>query len=187
VFDNVYAQPKDKTGKRTMSGDSLISDIIANGMIIGAGATAAMDVWAFILQRFFAIAPLNYALVGRWLAYMPRGIFHHNNIGFAKPVTAELAVGWAAHYLTGIIFSITLIIFTGNDWLSEPSLLFPIAFGALTVGFPFFLMQPCMGLGIAAAKTPKPNLARLRSLQTHLVFGLGLYFSAMLRTLFLAQ
>jgi len=169
-----------------MNADILISDIIANGIIIGAGATAAMDLWAYILQRFFAIAPLNYALVGRWLAYMPRGIFYHKNIGTVKPATAELAVGWAAHYLTGIIFSITLIVFTGNDWLGEPSILFALAFGALTIGFPFFLMQPCMGLGIAAAKTPKPNLARLRSLQTHLVFGLGLYFSATLRTLFLA-
>ena len=56
-----------------------------------------------------------------------------------------------------------------------------------TVGFvlgaivaPFFIMQPGMGLGIAASKTPKPNLARLRSAVTHTVFGVGLYLSALL-------
>jgi hypothetical protein len=38
-------------------------------------------------------------------------------------------------------------------------------------------MQPCLGFGIAASKTPKPNIARLRSLIAHFVFGLGLYGS----------
>ena len=41
-------------------------------------------------------------------------------------------------------------------------------------------MQPGMGAGIAASKTPKPNAARLRSAMTHTVFGLGLYASALL-------
>jgi len=40
---------------------------------------------------------------------------------------------------------------------------------------PFFLMQPGMGAGIATSKTPRPNAARLQSLITHAVFGLGLY------------
>jgi hypothetical protein len=40
-------------------------------------------------------------------------------------------------------------------------------------------MQPSFGLGIAAARTPKPNQARLRSLMSHTVFGVGLYASAL--------
>jgi hypothetical protein len=39
-------------------------------------------------------------------------------------------------------------------------------------------MQPGLGLGIAASRTPQPNVARLRSLATHAVFGLGLYAAA---------
>jgi len=35
-----------------------------------------------------------------------------------------------------------------------------------------------MGLGLAASKTPKPDAARLRSIMTHGVFGLGLYGTA---------
>jgi hypothetical protein len=45
---------------------------------------------------------------------------------------------------------------------------------------PFFTMQPSFGLGIAASKTPHPNQARLKSLMTHTVFGVGLYLSAAL-------
>jgi hypothetical protein len=40
-------------------------------------------------------------------------------------------------------------------------------------------MQPSLGLGIAASRTPKPTRARLKSLATHAVFGLGLYVCAM--------
>jgi len=43
------------------------------------------------------------------------------------------------------------------------------------VVFPFFIMQPSLGLGIAASKTPHPARARLKSLVTHAVFGVGLY------------
>ena len=41
-------------------------------------------------------------------------------------------------------------------------------------------MQPAMGAGIAASKTPRPRVARLRSLVTHTVYGVGLYVSAWL-------
>jgi hypothetical protein len=40
-------------------------------------------------------------------------------------------------------------------------------------------MQPSFGLGMAAARTPKPAQARLKSLVTHAVFGVGLYVSAL--------
>jgi hypothetical protein len=45
--------------------------------------------------------------------------------------------------------------------------------------FPFFIMQPSLGLGIAASRTPKPMQARLKSLVTHTVFGVGLYVCAL--------
>jgi hypothetical protein len=41
--------------------------------------------------------------------------------------------------------------------------------------FPFFIMQPSFGLGVAASRTPDPTQARLKSLATHTIFGLGLY------------
>ena len=44
--------------------------------------------------------------------------------------------------------------------------------GIGTVVAPFLLMQPCMGAGIAASRTPYPGL---HSLNTHGVLGLGLY------------
>jgi len=163
---------------------SELLDLIVNSVVVGVGATIVMDFWALILQRLMGIPPLNYALVGRWLANISKGVFRHDNIATAKPVTAEVAVGWAAHYLIGVLFAVALIMFAGNEWISVPSVIPAIVFGILTVGFPFFIMQPCMGFGIAASKAPKPNVARFRSLLTHFIFGLGLYFSATLNSLF---
>jgi hypothetical protein len=114
-----------------------------------------------------------------------KGTYCHEDIGTVKPVKAELIVGWTAHYLIGIVFATTMIISSGDSWLIEPSILPAIAFGLVTVGFPFFIMQPSMGLGIAASKTPQPTLSRFRSLLTHFIFGLGLYFFAKLMSLFL--
>jgi hypothetical protein len=44
---------------------------------------------------------------------------------------------------------------------------------------PFFILQPGMGAGVAASKTPNPNAARLRSVLAHTIFGVGLYVSAL--------
>jgi hypothetical protein len=166
-----------------MNEELLLSNIIFNAIIIGIGATLVMDFFALFQQRFFAIVPLNYALVGRWLIYMRKGVFRHKNILLTQPVQMESVVGWFSHYGTGVIFAAIITVFTGNSWLIEPTITPSIVFGILTVIFPYFLMQPCLGFGIAAAKTPKPNVARVRSLMAHTVFGLGLYLSALLNSL----
>ena len=50
--------------------------------------------------------------------------------------------------------------------------------GLVTIVAPWFVMQPAMGAGIAASRTPHPWSARLRNLATHAVYGIGLYLSA---------
>jgi hypothetical protein len=38
-------------------------------------------------------------------------------------------------------------------------------------------MQPAMGAGIAASRTPRPGEARLHSFLTHAVFSIALYLA----------
>ena len=54
-----------------------------------------------------------------------------------------------------------------------------LLYGLGTVVFPFFIMQPSLGLGVASSRTPNPTHARLKSLVTHSVFGVGLYLGAL--------
>jgi len=50
--------------------------------------------------------------------------------------------------------------------------------GAVTVAAPFLVMQPALGAGLAASRTPNPAAARLQSLVTHFMFGAGMFLSA---------
>lgn len=89
-------------------------------------------------------------------------------------------MGWAAHYITGIIFAAGFIGWAGKDWLQNPTLIPALIFGMATAAFPFLIMQPAFGLGVAASKNAKPGWIRLRTLLNHVVFGMGLYFFGLL-------
>ena len=150
---------------------------------IGVGATALMDLWAVVLKRLFGVPSLDYGMVGRWIGHFPRGRFVQTNIAQASPVRGERIIGWGAHYVIGIILAALLVAIAGPEWTRDPTPLPALAVGVLTVAAPFFVMQPGMGVGIAASKSPNPTMARLRSLVAHLVFGIGLYAAALLSTL----
>ena len=64
-------------------------------------------------------------------------------------------------------------------WLAAPRFLPAWLFGLATVAFGWFLLQPGLGLGWAASKTPNPTKVRLLNLAGHTVFGLGLYLTAL--------
>ncbi|HVY82376.1 MAG TPA: DUF2938 domain-containing protein [Steroidobacteraceae bacterium] len=151
------------------------TEVLLHVVAIGAGATVVMDIWGALQSRLFGARPMRYALVGRWLAHLLRGRVRHDAIAKAPSVKGESAVGWIAHYLIGIAFAAVLVGLWGMDWARSPTLAPALIVGIVTVVFPFLVLQPAFGLGVAAARTPNPNRARLRSVLTHTVFGLGLY------------
>ncbi|VVD67478.1 DUF2938 domain-containing protein [Pandoraea fibrosis] len=161
----------------------VLSFLVAQVLAMGIFATVVMDLWAVFLRRAFGMASLDYALVGRWLGHMRTGRFAHAGIGHALPVAGERALGWFAHYAIGVGFAACLVGLAGPAWLRAPTLVPALAFGIVTIVAPFFVLQPALGAGIAASKAPNPALARLRSLMTHSVFGLGLYGGAWLASL----
>lgn len=146
---------------------------------IGLGATLVMDLWNLFLKRAFTISSLNYCLLGRWLRHMPAGTFRHASINASPPKRFECRVGWTAHYTIGVVFALVFVLMTSGDWLARPTLLPALLYGLVTVAFPFFIMQPSLGLGVAASRAPNPAQARLKSLATHAVFGVGLYVCAL--------
>ncbi|MDQ6689336.1 MAG: DUF2938 domain-containing protein [Gemmatimonadota bacterium] len=156
-----------------------MANYVFYAIAIGMGATLIMDLWNLFLKRTFSIPSLNLCLLGRWLRHMPGGTFRHASISAAPQKSFECTVGWIAHYTIGVVFALVLVALTSGDWLVRPSLLLALLYGIGTVVFPVFIMQPSLGLGIAASKTPKPAQARLKSLVTHTVFGVGLYLSAL--------
>lgn len=148
-------------------------------VLTGAGATLATDLWALARRELLGIPLPDWGQVGRWLGHMPRGRFRHDSLRAAPAVRGERVIGWIAHYATGIAFAALLPLAWGEAWLRQPTPGPALAVGLATVLAPFLLMQPGMGAGIAASRTPRPAAARVQSLATHAVFGLGLYLSGL--------
>jgi hypothetical protein len=150
-------------------------DLLPCILATGIGATLFVDAWALVRERAFGVPQPNYGMVGRWVAHMPRGRFVHASIAKAPSVRGERAIGWIAHYLIGIAFAGVLVVAAGVDWCRHPTPGPALLVGVATVLAPFLLMQPGMGAGLAARHAPRPGVARLHSLVTHAIFGLGLY------------
>ena len=154
--------------------------LLVYALVLGIGATIFMDIYAVLNKKLFNIPSLDYALVGRWIGFFPKGVFSHPNIMQATPVKYERAIGWIAHYSIGITFAFVLLVLYGLEWASVPTLWPALIIGIATTVFPFFMMQPAFGFGIAGAKTPKPMTVRIRSLLTHTIFGIGLYVAGLI-------
>jgi hypothetical protein len=150
---------------------------LAGAALLGIGATGAMDLWTLLRRKLLGSALPDYGLVGRWLAHLARGRFHHAAIARSAAVRGERVVGWVAHYLVGIGFAGAMLASVGDGWLRQPTLAPALVLGLVTVAAPFFVLQPAMGAGIAASRTRNPGAARRQSVITHLVFGLGIYAS----------
>ncbi|MGE3507474.1 MAG: DUF2938 domain-containing protein [Vicinamibacterales bacterium] len=147
-------------------------------ILIGAGATLVMDLWALVLKQF-GVPSLNLAFLGRWVGHLPRGYWRHRTIASVAPVRGEAWIGWCAHYAIGITFSMFLLSMFGLGWARSPSVLPPVFMGIATVVAPWLILQPAMGAGIASSKTATPVFNCIKSLVTHAIFGVGMYLAAL--------
>ena len=152
-------------------------ELVLRSIFIGVGATLAIDIWAALLRRF-GVPSLNFAYLGRWIGHIPRGLLVHASIAKAVPVPRELLIGWLAHYAIGVSFAAVLLGGFGLAWAQAPTLGPALVVGVGTLPAPLLILQPALGAGIASSKTPTPALNTLKSLITHVVFGVGLFFAA---------
>lgn len=159
-------------------------EFVVRAILIGAGATLVMDVWALFLRQL-GIPSMNFALLGRWIGHLARGRWMHESIGRSAPVKGERFIGWTAHYSIGVAFATLLLSIFGLEWARSPSLLPALGIGIVTVVAPLFVLQPAFGAGVASSKTPAPLFNSLKSLVTHTVFGIGLFLAALATNLLL--
>ncbi|WP_411036829.1 DUF2938 domain-containing protein [Shinella sp. BYT-45] len=155
-------------------------ELLLKGVVIGIGATVLMDLWAILLWKAFGQPRPNWAPVGRWFWHLKNGTVFHDDIAKAEPYANELALGWIGHYAVGILYGIVLALAAGPAWFAEPAFLPAWILGIVTVGAGWFLLQPGLGIGVAASKLPNANTVRALNLIAHTVFALGLYGTALL-------
>lgn len=143
-------------------------------VLIGVFATAALDLWALMLNRISKLPMTNWGYVGRWVGSIPSGTFRHQAIAEVQSVPYERAVGWSTHYVIGIAYAAAYLGLSAA-LSATPSAYTAALFGIATVLAPWLILQPGLGLGYFASRSQNPNLTRVLNVAAHLVFGLGLY------------
>ena len=154
-------------------------DFIIRSLIIGVGATALFDLWGLALHLAFGLPAPAWGMGGRWFGHVARGRVWHDDIAQSPAVAAEAAIGWAGHYAVGVVYAAALLAIWGLGWATAPTLGPALFVGVVTISAGWFLMSPGMGGGIAASRAAHPWQARALGLAAHVVFGLGLYLSAL--------
>ncbi|EOI3455775.1 DUF2938 family protein [Cronobacter turicensis] len=96
-------------------------DLLIKIALTGVGATLVMDSWSWIQRHALHIPTFRYPLVGRWILAMRHGTFTHRTIMTTPAARGETAVGWAAHYLTGVLFAFFLWLLAGAQWFTAPT------------------------------------------------------------------
>ena len=152
--------------------------MILTGILMGVLGTLAMDLLALMLSALGQARP-NWAMPGRWLGHVMKGRVFHESIGEAEPVPGELSLGWALHYGVGVLYGVLFVLLAGRDWLETPTFLPLWVFSLLTIAAGWFLLQPGMGMGWAAAKTPNPWKVRVMGLLAHTAFACGMWVAAL--------
>jgi hypothetical protein len=151
-------------------------EVVIKILVVGVFATVIMDIWATFSNRVLKFPRTNWAMVGRWLGHLPKGKFVHNPISSSSEIKHENIIGWLFHYIVGIVYAALYVAIVVWNFESNTSLLTAWFFGLLTIISPWFILQPALGLGICAVKTPKPNMVRLQNFAIHSIFGIALYY-----------
>ena len=155
-------------------------DIVIQGLLVGIIATIGMDIWAAVAKHGLHLPTADWALVGRWFGHLPRGVFFHTAIVGSPKVSHELAIGWVAHYCTGMVYGAAYLSIVQLLISATPSLAFAPVFGLVTLIAPWLVLQPGMGARAFTSKMPHPGPIRLINLSMHGVFGTCLYIGWLL-------
>jgi hypothetical protein len=142
---------------------------------MGAMATLFMDLLAPRLGKMKIIHPLiGPEAVGRWILYMLRGKFFHEDINKTPPLNRERTVSLLFHYLIGIALAGVYLLLEVYVPAIRHQLWMPLIFGIATVILPWFWLYPSIGIGFLASKVGKRSHYIVTSLVNHTNFGLGL-------------
>ena len=158
----------------------MITEIIYQGVLIGVIATIAIDLASLIVKHVFRLPTADWAMIGRWVSHIPRGVFIHESIADSEEVKHERLIGWIAHYVTGVVYGLIYLGVVRGLLSADPTLTSALVFALVTLVVPWFIMQPGLGVGVCASKAPRPGVVRSINVSMHVVFGLGLYAGWML-------
>ena len=149
-----------------------------NILLISIIATASTDLWSVVLHFGFGYK-IDWHLEGRWLGHLLQGELIYI-IPQSAPIAHEELLGWIVHYIVGFLITSVYYFLVVLEFKKTPVWYTALIFTWAMMIFPFFILQPAMGMGIASTFAPNPWLNRLITFLAHTMFGLGLYLGCLL-------
>ncbi|EZQ10540.1 DUF2938 family protein [Acinetobacter sp. Ver3] len=150
-------------------------------LALGLSATLIMDFLGWVRAMIFKIPSFNYAYLGRFFFLVKNKKYVYRNITEAPVHKFEYITGWVFHYITGIFFAL-IYTYIDNSHTTLEAFISSILFGLSTAIIPFLVMQPILGFGFFASKTPNQWISIKNSLVAHLNFGIGLFIAQIIQS-----
>jgi hypothetical protein len=145
---------------------------LASAAVAGGLATYFMDVaGARIVAPALGRGPAGG--LGRWIGYMLKGKFTHEDISKAEPIPAEETIGMAAHYAIGLVLGAGYALLLRVPQPRRSSLAGATAYGTATTVLPWFWMFPARGQGLMGLRDGDLRVPAF-ALSTHVAYGVGL-------------
>lgn len=112
--------------------------------------------------------------------YAVNGKYFHNTIMQTPALNHEFLTGMLAHYSIGVAFAFFLLAVYRRTWIEQPRIIPALVIGFISLLIPVFIVQPLLGFGIGFSKLQKGSILLAKISSIHLVYGIGLYLTALL-------
>ncbi|MCP4581103.1 MAG: DUF2938 domain-containing protein [candidate division Zixibacteria bacterium] len=144
-------------------------------ILMGIFATFIMDLLAKFLVKSKIVRPrIEPHIPGRWVLYLLRGKFTHEDIRQTPAVKNEKPAALISHYLIGIVLMGIYLFLELKEPAIRDLLWMPLVFGVATVLLPWLWLYPSIGIGFWASKTKNQSDYIIFSSINHINFGIGM-------------
>jgi hypothetical protein len=144
-------------------------------ILMGIFATLFMDLLAkFLVKSKIVRATIEPHIPGRWILYMLRVKFLHEDIRQTPALKNEKPAALISHYLIGIVLVGIYLFLELKEPAIRDQLWMPLIFGAATVLLPWLWLYPSIGIGFLALKSKKKSDYIIFSSINHINFGIGM-------------
>lgn len=126
-----------------------------------------------LAPEWFGTDRVEVNLIGRWAVGLGRGRLRGVDVAAAPRVRGEVAVGVAAHYLTGIVLTEAYLMALSRLGV-RPGPVKATAFGVATAVLPLVVMYPSMGYGCCGRHSGDARRLVSLMLLGHVAFGAGI-------------
>lgn len=143
----------------------------------GLVGSVFMDIMEMYMGKFGIYSGVKGTHIGRWAHGLVKGDFYYQNIDEVAPVDNEMRIAFIFHYLVGggiVALGYPVILYFLDVSTMVMHIPLAVIYGLLTCTFPWFILMPSIGKGVAGNKMPEQASPIIAPIVSHLAYGLGI-------------